>query len=93
MVVHLFTRTPEFIPSTYHVDIGDIKDEPKKLEQWTTAILYVNTNNGYTKFEEDGSIVESVANRYIEFPANTRHFGTSCTDEKIRIVINYNYFK
>ena len=93
MVVHLFTRTPEFIPSTYHVDIGDIKDEPKKLEQWTTAILYVNTNNGYTKFEEDGSIVESVANRYVEFPANTRHFGTSCTDEKIRIVINYNYYK
>ena len=92
MVVHLFTRTPDHIPSTYHVDIGDIKDDPIKLEQWTTSILYVNTNNGYTKFEEDDTIVESVANRFITFPAGTRHFGTSCTDEKIRIVINYNFF-
>ena len=27
------------------------------------------------------------------FPANLKHRGTSCTDKKIRIVINFNYFK
>ena len=51
----------------------------------------MNTNNGYTKFE-DGSIVESVANRIVTFPANMKHLGTSCTDEKTRVVINFNYF-
>ena len=58
----------------------------------TTAIFYLNTNNGYTKFE-NGEKVESVANRMVTFPANLKHTGTSCTDEKTRVVINFNYFK
>ena len=52
----------------------------------------MNTNDGYTEFE-DGTKVESVANRLVTFPANLKHTGTSCTDEKTRIVINFNYFK
>ena len=63
----------------------------EKQKQWTTSIFYVNTNNGYTKFE-DGTKVESVANRMITFPSNMKHTGTSCTDEKKRIVINFNYY-
>jgi hypothetical protein len=42
---------------------------------------------------EDGTIVESIANRMVTFPANMRHTGTSCTNEKRRVVINFNYFK
>tara|TARA_R100001143_G_scaffold62946_1_gene67703 strand:- start:1437 stop:1934 length:498 start_codon:yes stop_codon:yes gene_type:complete len=57
----------------------------------TTSIFYVNTNNGYTLFE-DGEKVESVENRMITFPANTSHTGVSQTDEKSRVVINLNYF-
>ena len=68
------------------------KNNPEKLKQWTTAIFYINTNNGYTEFE-DGTRVESVANRIVNFPANLKHRGTRCTDQKIRIVINFNYFK
>ena len=64
----------------------------EKLKQWTTSIFYVNTNNGYTKFE-DGTKVESVANRMVTFPTNMKHTGTSCTDEKMRIVINFTYFE
>ena len=64
----------------------------ERLKQWTTAIFYVNTNNGYTKFEDE-TIVESVANRVVTFPANMKHTGTSCTDEKTRVIINFNYFK
>ena len=64
----------------------------EQLKQWTTSIFYVNSNNGYTVFE-DGTKVESVANRFVSFPANMKHKGTSCTDEKIRVVINFNYFK
>ena len=52
----------------------------------------MNTNNGYTKFE-NGTKVESVANRMLTFSANMKHTGTSCTDEKRRIVINFNYYR
>ena len=85
----LLTRTPEIVESTFHVDIPLLEEN---LKQWTTSIFYINTNNGYTKFE-DGTIVESVANRMLSFPANMKHCGTSCTDKRRRIVINFNYFE
>ncbi len=88
---NLLTRTSNIIENLFHVDIADLRDSPEKLKQWITSIFYVNTNDGYTKFE-DGTKVESVANRMVTFPANMKHYGTSCTDEKIRVVINFNYF-
>ena len=87
---NLLTRTPNIIENGFHTDILGMSE--KKLKQWTTSIFYVNTNNGYTKFE-DGTKVESVANRMVTFPANMKHTGASCTDEKTRVVINFNYFK
>jgi len=87
---NLLTRTPKIVENAFHVDISDASEE--KLKQWTTSIFYINTNNGYTKFE-NGEKVESVANRMVTFPANLKHTGTSCTDEKTRVVINFNYFK
>ena len=87
---NLLTRTPNIVENTFHVDISSVSEE--KLKQLTISIFYVNTNNGYTEFE-DGTKVESVANRLITFPANLKHRGTSCTDEKRRIIINFNYFK
>jgi len=95
---NLQTKTPKIVENEYHHDMSNFDDEnrktifPEKLKQWTTSIFYVNTNNGYTEFE-DGPTVESVANRMVTFPANVKHRGSSCTDEKIRIVINFNYFK
>ena len=88
---NLLTNTSEVFENSYHIDIGNLKDEPTKLSQWTTSIYYLNTNNGYTKFE-DGTIVESVANRLVTFPANLMHTGTTCSDEKTRVVINFDYF-
>ena len=85
---NLRTRTSKNEESFFHVDLQMSKE---KLKQWTTSIFYVNTNNGYTKFE-DGTKVESVANRLVSFPANMKHLGTSCTDQKTRVVINFNYF-
>jgi hypothetical protein len=86
---NLLTRTPNIIENEFHVDMSVMTEEKQK--QWTTSIFYVNTNNGYTKFE-DGTKVESVANRMITFPSTMKHTGTSCTDEKKRIVINFNYY-
>ena len=86
---NLLTRTPNIVENEFHVDIGFSEE---KMKQLSTSIFYVNTNNGYTKFEDDTK-VESIANRMITFPANTKHTGTSCTDEERRIIINFNYFK
>ncbi len=55
-----------------------------------TAIFYMNTNNGYTYFE-DGTKVESVENRLVVFPSYFSHAGATCTDEQRRVVININY--
>lgn len=55
-----------------------------------TGILYLNTNNGYTEFK-DGTKIESVANRYIEFDSKLEHRGVSCTDNGWRAVLNLNY--
>jgi hypothetical protein len=55
-----------------------------------TAVYYLNTNNGYTLFK-DGTKVESVANRLVEFDSTLEHTSVSCTDEKVRCLINLNY--
>ena len=83
---NLLTRTQKIIPNTFHTDIGGNMG----VIPYTTAIFYVNSNNGYTEFE-NGAIVESEENRMVVFPAEMKHRGTSCTDKKIRVVINFNY--
>ena len=67
----------------YHIDYTD--DPPIK-----TAILYINTNNGWTQFKKGGK-VKSVANRMVIFDNNLLHAGVTCTDEKRLIVVNFNY--
>ena len=79
-------RTDTIIEHGYHIDYKE-KIPPNAL----TSIFYVNTNNGYTKFE-DGTIIESIANRFISFPAELRHTGTTCTDKNNRLVIYFNYY-
>ena len=87
---NLLTRLPNIVENPFHSDLTELSEEKQK--QWTTSIFYVNTNDGYTEFE-DGTKVESVANRMLTFPAHMKHRGTTCTDEKTRVVINFNYFK
>ena len=61
-------------------------DQPKGK----TGIFYINTCNGYTKFK-NGEKIKSEKNKYVEFDSILEHTGSSCTDEKRRIVINFNY--
>jgi|GEM_PF-456180 len=56
-----------------------------------TAIYYVNSNNGKTILE-DNVEVESIANRLLVFNSDLEHTGTTCTDSKVRCVINLNFF-
>jgi hypothetical protein len=57
-----------------------------------TAILYLNTCNGYTEFKKSGKKVNSVENRLVKFTSNILHAGTTCTDSDRRMSININYF-
>ena len=71
----------------YHTDFE--KDVCKK-NNLTTSIMYINTNNGYTIFE-DGTKVKSIANRMVIFDCSTRHAAVSCTDKMIRVIVNFNF--
>jgi hypothetical protein len=68
----------------YHLDYSDVNCK--------TAVFYLNTNNGETLFQS-GERVSSIENRFISFDSNNPHTGTSCTNEKVRCVININYFE
>jgi hypothetical protein len=52
-----------------------------------TALYYVNTNNGFTFFE-NGDKINSVKNRLLIFNSKARHTGTTSTDVNYRCVIN-----
>ena len=79
---NLYTRTDKIIQHGFHIDIPNIKHK--------TALYYVNSNNGKTVFE-NGLVVDSVANRFVEFDTDMPHTSTTCTDERLRCNINFNY--
>lgn len=56
------------------------------------SIFYINSNNGYTKFE-NGEKIESIENRLITFNNNLKHNGTTSTNSQTRIVLNLCYEK
>lgn len=53
------------------------------------AILYLNTNNGFTRLGT--KVVESVANRLLIFDPATIHNSSNCTDSTARFNINFNF--
>ena len=83
---NLSLSTKEVEIGGLHIDVED-EDTPDCVR---TSILYMNTNDGYTLFE-DGTKVESVMNRLVTFPHTTKHAGTTCTNAPFRMVINFNY--
>lgn len=78
-----------FNPGTEtHVEHGYHVDVPYDC---LTAIYYLNTNNGYSKFET-GEVVESIENRVVIFNSGVKHTGSTCTDKKGRYVLNLNFY-
>jgi hypothetical protein len=77
---NLLTKTKTIVEHGFHTD------QPQGI----TGIFYINNCNGYTKFK-NGKKIKSEENKYIEFDSTLQHTGSSCTDEKRRVVINFNY--
>ena len=80
---NLNTYTPEVIEHGYHYD--------QDWKNTKTCVYYLNDNDGYTLFQ-DGNRVDSKANRAVVFDGKTSHSGTTCSNQKRRIVININYY-
>ena len=80
---NLNTCTPEVVEHGFHFD--------QDWKHTKTCVYYVNDTDGYTLFE-DGTRVEGKANRAVIFDGKTAHSGTTCSDQKRRIVININYY-
>ena len=68
---------------SWHVDkfTDDLKHQ--------TAIYYVNTNNGYTEFENKK--IKCIQNQIVIFDADKKHRAKIQTDKDVRVVINFNY--
>ena len=89
---NLTMRTEKIIKHGFHIDYQAIVDgEFQETNNCFSSILYLNTNDGYTEFE-NGTRVESIENRLVTFPISYKHTGTTCTDKPFRSVINFNYF-
>jgi len=72
--------------SRFHTDLKD--------PNATTAIFYVNTNNGMTLVQTSDGVIKSPAeeNKIIIFNAQTFHHSVRQTDTKQRIVINFGFY-
>jgi hypothetical protein len=62
------------------------------LPNTKTAIFYLNTNNGGTQFKNIGK-VKSIENRMVIFDGGIEHQGITCTNQKRRVVINFNFYQ
>ena len=77
-----YISAPSFREHGMHTDY----DFPHKA-----AILSINNCDGYTKLE-DGTKIDSVANRIVVFDGSKPHTSSNVNDQPVRININYNWF-
>jgi|TARA_R110000803_G_scaffold40472_1_gene87234 hypothetical protein len=77
---NLYTRKHKHIKTNFHVDFTD---------KHTVALYSINTNNGYTLFE-NGKKVPSIENQMLIFDGSLAHASVSQTDASIRVNININ---
>ena len=82
--LNLIPKSNSIIEHDYHKDNQSLN--------LTSSLFYINTNNGYTKFE-NGKKINSTANKIVSFPSNVLHHGTTCTDKEFRIALNMVYVK
>ena len=82
--VNLYPWTHHRIHHSSHIDYES--DEPL-----TTALYYVNNNDGDTVFDESQRMIESKKNRIIFFNGSNLHHSTTPTNANQRCTINFDY--
>ena len=81
---NLLLKDKTIYQSNFHTD---------KKFKCNTAILYINTCNGYTVLDENEKIkISCDENKMLIFNSQIKHAAVSQTDVDRRIVINLNYF-
>lgn len=79
---NLYPKTQEIIEHDTHKDFS---------YKHNGFILYINTNNGFTRLK-NGEKIASIENRGLLFDPSLSHNSSTCTDQNGRININFNYF-
>ena len=78
--INCYTKKPKPIKTGMHVDFA---------EKHRVALFSVNTNNGYTLFE-NGEKIKSVENQLAIFDGALKHCSVAQTDTNVRVNINLN---
>lgn len=92
--LNVVPKTSTKMHEGFHVDF-EYEDERdpsiKRHAHHAVGLLYMNTTNGPTVFE-DGEEIDCIENRLVIFDGLRPHTSTSCTDQKMRVALNTNYF-
>jgi len=81
---NLLLKQENIFKSNFHID---------RNFKCKTAILYMNTCNGYTLLDDVENIkINCEENKMLIFDSRIKHCAVSQTDVNRRIVINFNYF-
>jgi hypothetical protein len=83
---NLSTITVDNKNTGYHTDYS-------VYDGCTSAIFYLNTNNGYTLFKDTEEKIDCVANRLIKFNSRLMHAGVTSNNTTQRVTINFNYIE
>ena len=86
--VNLYPRTNQLV---HHLSHQDYTSKNQQRFGMRTALYYVNTNNGFTKFDGTFKRVKSKRNRIVLFDGSNPHHSTTTTDVNYRISVNYDY--
>lgn len=80
---NLYPRSDEYETDPYHTDYDF---------DHLGAIYSINSNNGGTFFciDDEEICIDSVENRIVFFEGNKMHKSKRCTNEKVRVNINFN---
>ena len=78
IVVILVTSFATYLSRFLGVVSSEKIKETSKIFKWFNCIAY--------------SVLAALIARMVIFPANIKHTGTTCSDEKRRVVINFNFY-
>jgi hypothetical protein len=81
--INAYTQSNKNIKHSFHTD---------RKDKHMVALYSVNTNDGYTEFE-NGESIKSTENTLVIFDGLLKHRSVTQTDCKLRLNVNINFLK